>query len=249
VNGDFISTDGNSILGADDRAGIAVLLHLIRNKVPGRYVFFTGEEAGRVGSTVAEQDGIADDIDRVICWDRYGEGSIITHQMRERCCSNEFVTALSQEYGRQGLVLAPDNKGTFTDSYSFVNSVPECTNISVGYYQAHTRSESQNARFLVEMAEASVLIDWEGLPVARDPRDYEMIGWTHQGLSQNYSSVSAYSGKTRYNNSDDLIQAAEWGILSLKDVSDFLWEDPDSAASLLYDLLRGANLYGRGTSS
>lgn len=58
VNNGTISSDGNTILGADNRAGIAIILslieHLIKNNLPHRpfeAVFTIGEETGLFGST------------------------------------------------------------------------------------------------------------------------------------------------------------------------------------------------------
>jgi len=240
VKGDYVSTDGATILGADNRSGIVILLHLIRNKVPGKYVFFVGEESGRIGSTFAAKDGIADGMDRVVCWDRYGETSIITHQMGERSCSDDFTNALVGEYKRFGVVLAPDNGGAYTDSYSFIDEVPECTNISIGYYNQHTTSETQDVRFLMEMAEASVLVDWEGLPVSRDPFSVEQRPpWKY--ADSYWGPKSTYEG---YSNVDDLVQEAQWGTLRKDAVEDFLWENPKESAELLYDLLMGVNVHG-----
>jgi len=238
VNGDYIGTDGKTILGADNRAGMAVMLHLLRNDIPGKYVFFVGEEAGRIGSVFAEKDGLGDGMERVICWDRYGERSLITHQMGQRSCSDEFVLTLANCYDDAGVVLDPDSGGTYTDSYSFIDTVPECTNISVGYYSQHTTSETQNARFLVNIAEASLQVPWETLPTERDPMmvDYEdhWNYYTPRGPAKYVRGV----GMT----SDDLVQSAQWGTLTKSEVEDFVWENPEDAIDLLYNALIGAVL-------
>jgi len=49
-SGDFIMSDGTTILGADDKAGMIILLHMIENNIPGTYYFFVGEEVGCIGS-------------------------------------------------------------------------------------------------------------------------------------------------------------------------------------------------------
>src|ERR1019366_3265993 len=46
----IIKTDGFSILGADDKAGVTVMLYMIENQIPGLYYFFLGEEVGCIGS-------------------------------------------------------------------------------------------------------------------------------------------------------------------------------------------------------
>lgn len=50
IDGDIIKTDGTSILGADDKAGVTILMYMIENNIPGLYYFFLGEEVGCVGS-------------------------------------------------------------------------------------------------------------------------------------------------------------------------------------------------------
>ena len=44
--GQYLLADGGKPLGADDGAGVAILLHMIDHRVPGYYVFFQGEEKG-----------------------------------------------------------------------------------------------------------------------------------------------------------------------------------------------------------
>ena len=49
-NKNIIKTDGKSILGADDKAGVTIMLYMIEHNIPGLYYFFLGEEVGCVGS-------------------------------------------------------------------------------------------------------------------------------------------------------------------------------------------------------
>lgn len=243
IKGDTVSTDGTTILGADNRAGVAVMLHLIRNQVPGHYMFFVGEEHGRVGSRAAAATGNHDGlIDRVICWDRMGTNSIITHQMGERSCSNEFADALADAYYtlNPALKLSRDDGGTYTDSYSYLDSVPECTNISVGYFNQHSTSEVQDARFLVYIAEASVHVDWERLPVMRDPNVivYDTpkyhYQW-HEWDMQDYEPTQVYNLTSA---AYDLIEYSERGLLRLQDVEEFVFAEPETAAKMLFDKLK-----------
>ena len=48
--GKIIKTDGKTILGADDKAGVTIMLYMIEHNIPGLYYFFLGEEVGCVGS-------------------------------------------------------------------------------------------------------------------------------------------------------------------------------------------------------
>ena len=47
---EIIVTDGNSVLGADDKSGTTVMLYMMEHNVPGLYYFFIGEERGGIGS-------------------------------------------------------------------------------------------------------------------------------------------------------------------------------------------------------
>jgi len=171
-NGDeIIYTDGSTILGADDKSGVAVMLYMMANNVPGLYYFFMGEERGGIGSgllsSVYEQTPYLKDIKRCVSFDRRDVRSVITSQLGRVCCSNQFGTALCEQYNKQGLNLSLDPTGIYTDSASFLEQIPECTNISVGYYNEHTGKEKQNISYLERLAKASVLVDWNSLPTVR----------------------------------------------------------------------------------
>ena len=87
--------------------------------------------------------------------------------MGERGCSDVFADAF---IGSFGLPFVKDPTGSYTDSYSFFDSVPECVNLSVGYYDQHTKKETQDIVFLEQMATACIDLDWEALPAVRDPK-------------------------------------------------------------------------------
>lgn len=261
VKKNLVMTDGKTILGADNRAGVAVLLHLLRHNIPGRYMLFVGEESGRVGSTLSAKDGDGIGYSRIICWDRMGDDSIITHQMGEQSCSDEFAEALCTQYNNLSpkFGFVPDDGGTYTDSYSFYDYVPECTNISVGYHNQHTTQESQDLDFLVDVAGASVRIKWDELPTVQDPHQRNSM-WYGSG----YKQWGTWTSKEEKNwkpwdddddyfwtpdakdkkwlsgaNSRDLLAAANSNVLSYQDVEDWLFNDPEEAAKLLWDLLKG----------
>ena len=194
--GDYIKTDGTTTLGADDKAGVAVMLWMMKNGVPGMYYFFMGEEVGCIGSgnaarSVAKFEGV---YDRIISFDRRGTGSVITHQSWARCCSEAFGDALAAELNKSGLSYVKDDGGVYTDSAEFIDIISECTNISVGYYKEHTFDERQDIAHLQLLADACCEVDWESLPTKREagvaeykgssskPSSYSSSGWsTHDG--------------------------------------------------------------------
>ena len=185
-DGDIIGTDGKTTLGADDKAGVTVMLHLIKNKIPGLYYFFIGEEVGCIGSGLASSMSIQDfkgKYDRILSFDRRGTDSVITYQSSTRCCSDAFADALARQLNLSGMKYRKDEGGVYTDSAEFTDIIPECTNISVGYYKEHTVNENQDIRHLEDLAEACLLVDWESLPTERDmtKKEYKSYGYTNYG--------------------------------------------------------------------
>jgi hypothetical protein len=175
TDGVFIKTDGKSILGADDKAGMTVMLYMIENNIPGLYYFFIGEEVGCVGSGRLAKNWtnseFSNSIKKVISFDRRGTKSIITHQLYGRCCSDEFASDLANRLNmtNYGFSFKLDDTGIYTDSAKFIDLVPECTNISVGYYNEHTTSERQDIDFLQRLCKGVCEVDWENIVVLRDP--------------------------------------------------------------------------------
>lgn len=188
--GDLIKTDGTSILGADDKAGVTILLYMIEKNVPGLYCFFIGEEVGCVGSGLAVKDTYWKNYNRMISFDRRGTTSVITHQSSKRCCSDIFAQELAKQLNRSGLEMKLDDTGVYTDSAEFVEVISECTNISVGYYSEHTKTERQDIKHLEQLCKAVVRVDWESLSTKRDPKKTEYKSYGVKTYTSKYSSSS-----------------------------------------------------------
>lgn len=177
IKDNIIQTDKSSILGADCKAGVAVMLYMIEKEVPGLYYFFLGEECGCMGSRwLAKEindDKIFSDLNlkRCVSFDRYGYNSFITHQMGSRCASDAFADNIIEQLANTeyDINFQKDSHGIYTDSAQFTEIIPECTNISVGYKGHHSFNESQDIEFLERLAKACCEIDWESSPVERDP--------------------------------------------------------------------------------
>lgn len=167
-DGRYFSTSGKTILGADDKAGVALILSMVEDKIPGTYYLFNEEESGGGGSSHVADKMAANEYDRMICFDRKGYSSIISKQFGGRCASKKFVQELSNMFARVGMFLNEDDGGTFTDSANFTHLISECTNISVGYFNQHTQSEYQDLHFLYFLANAVKEIDWEMLGSYRE---------------------------------------------------------------------------------
>lgn len=163
-------TSDEDCLGADDGTGVWIMLNLIAAKVPGLYCFYLDEESGRQGSewSVANNPERYEGIDMMLSFDRKGTSDVITHQMGERCCSELFAQHISHAIDPEGGVK-PDDTGSFTDSYSFLDVIPECTNICVGYYSQHTPRETQDLTWAAYLVNRLIAVDWNIVPVERDP--------------------------------------------------------------------------------
>ena len=198
IEGEFIKTNGKTILGADDKAGVVLLLYLISNKIPGLYYFFLGEEVGCIGSTAAaKRKDFFRNYDRMISFDRKNVSSIITYQSSNRCCSDEFAVSLILEFAKSDLKFEKDEGGVYTDSAEFVEIIPECTNISVGYFNEHTVNEKQNIFFLEKLCRACVIVDWEKLSVKRNPNVKERR-YKYNNTTTTYNANANKSNKTTY---------------------------------------------------
>lgn len=226
-DGDIIRTDKKSILGADDKAGVTILLWMMKHNIPGTYYFFIGEEVGCIGSSAASKDvETFKNYDRIISFDRRGTDSVITYQSMSRTCSDEFANALASEINKYGTNLSykTDDTGVYTDSAEFTKVIPECTNLSVGYYNEHTTSEHQNITHLHNLALACLCINWEKLPTKRDPLKDEFKSYSYNRYSylnscydDGFEDTELYGGSRV----SDFIFDEETGVWVKKTISEY----------------------------
>ena len=170
-NSDFVKTDGTTTLGADDKAGVAIILEMVRLGKPGIYYLFKGEEVGHIGAKKLKkylyENKDLKNIKKCISLDRKGYDSVITHQRNIRCCSDEFAVEVSKKINAFGFWFRPDPFGMSTDSMDFIEKFPECTNISIGCFRSHTNKECQDLEFMEALVDAFVRIDWEAITTFR----------------------------------------------------------------------------------
>ena len=180
---------GFTCLGADDTAGVFVMLEMIGARFPGHYIFHHAEECGGIGSSnLAEFDNewLSASFDHAVAFDRRGTTDVITHQGL-RCCSDTFARALATQLNRANTTFdyAPSCMGIFTDTANYVDDIPECTNLSVGYYREHTNAETLDVDHVLALSDAAQQIDWATLPVDRDPvaeHAEHMAQWTRNNV-------------------------------------------------------------------
>jgi hypothetical protein len=186
-DGLYCKTD-NQPLGADDAAGNWLMFHMIQARIPGIYAFFRGEERGGIGSSYCAKNvpDLFKGVQAAIALDRKGYKSVITHQGMGRGCSDEFGISLGEILG-MGHVL--DDTGIYTDTAEFFHLVPNCTNLSVGYENEHSKKETLNILYINTLKDRLIDSDWSKLdftPPRPDPLDY--------GYSSRYSLFGSKVG-------------------------------------------------------
>ena len=128
---------GLGVIGADDKNGIYIILEILRETPDINFAFFVEEEVGTVGSKYFMDKRFYDlkDIPYGIVLDRRNAGDII-------CENNDYGTAAFEKE----LVRIGENFGyipsigTFSDADSLSEEI-SCANLSVGYYNAHSKKE------------------------------------------------------------------------------------------------------------
>ena len=162
-------------LGADDGAGAWLMMEMLQADVAGTYIFHRGEEIGCWGSSAMAEhhtDWLAT-FTHAIAFDRRGTTSIITHQRGERACSDALGDTLISLFGMRHEL---DPTGVYTDTAEYMDIIPECVNISIGYENEHGSNETLDTVYVQAMRDAICTLDWDRivLPVVRDPlvREY-----------------------------------------------------------------------------
>lgn len=177
-------------LGADCATGMWLMLCMIQAGIEGVYVVHAEEETGCNGSRklVARNPDWLQHIDAAISFDRKGYKSIITHQSGQRTCSDEFAYSLSDAIG---LDMECDNGGSYTDSNEYKYVVPECTNVSVGYFDQHTSMERQDLDFAEKLRQNLCSGSFNALTIERNPEEYYQMSAYTRGGSGAYQATMA----------------------------------------------------------
>lgn len=206
----FVS-DKDDCLGADDGAGIWLMLEMIKADCAGTYIFHRGEEKGCWGSSrmAVHHATWLSNFTHAIAFDRRGNTSIITHQTGARGCSdalgNRFIELLNM-----GHELDPT--GVYTDTAEYMELIPECVNVSAGYQGEHSSRETLDTNYILALRDAMCTVDWltAELPVDRDPTVYE-------GRYGGYDGYNSYTNWPTYNK-DDVFALDEHDIPQVKDL-------------------------------
>lgn len=170
----------SNCLGADDAAGVYAVLRMIEAGVTGvSYVFHRDEESGGRGSAwlAREYPDWVKAFDVCLALDRRGTKDVIVSQSYGKCASPEFAAGLAKELG-MGHAAAD---GIFTDSASYMDLIPECSNLSIGYQYEHSTRETLDTGYLEGVIERLITVDWSRVPVARMAGD-NGAQWSDEGF-------------------------------------------------------------------
>lgn len=148
-DGVFRSTKG--VLGADDRAGIAIILAVLRNIGKTSFngnikvAFSREEEIGCVGASQIDPAWYKGS-DLAIVVDRRGNRDIVTG------CGNAFCSdAVGKFFEECGAMLDMDwvaKEGGISDAVVFSENGVNSVNLSAGYFNEHTEKETVHLAYM-----------------------------------------------------------------------------------------------------
>lgn len=186
-------------LGADDGAGIWIMLNMMRAKVPGGYIFHTEEERGGIGAraVLSKHRDLLKRFEVAVAFDRPGDYEVITHQGGVECASEKFGSALARLLREGGLTqYVTSTRGVFTDTKVYRDVIAECTNIGVGYTGQHGRNEDLDYGHLERLNDICVKLNWHSLPVDRDPDEVKVPTYYQGATKPPWPTAPAKTSKT-----------------------------------------------------
>lgn len=175
IESGFLKTDGETILGGDNKVGCAILINMINNNVPGNYYFFCGEEVGRLGSEFHNRKINSGEYDLAITFDRKEIGSVCTYQRGMKLCNDNLSEFLIQELSKSGFKFKEDYFGLSCDTFTFNEKVNNCLNISTGVYDEHKKTERVDLKFFKSIFNLCTQIDWKTVEVLSQEKVRERI--------------------------------------------------------------------------
>lgn len=227
---------GVGCLGADDGAGLAVMLYLLRKGVLGGYCFTTGEECGGIGAeqVLKQAEPFLKYYKVSVEIDRRGESEIIATQSAGECASVEFTDWLCKELD---MGHKTSHLGSYTDVATFAEVIPENVNIAAGYINAHSTNEELNLEYIDQLAEKLAQVDWSKAPIKRKEGDfgyknkYSYGAYYDPDFGYGYSTAKRTHSKTK---------VADTYYDELEDIAKIALQDKDF---LEYLLSVGVNSY------
>jgi hypothetical protein len=81
--------------------------------------------------------------------------------------------------------------GIYTDTAEYIHDIPECTNLSVGYFDAHSSREELDTDFVLNMLESLCNVRRENLVIEREPTERKPR-YSYNGFGHNTEDFAAY---------------------------------------------------------
>ena len=245
MNNQVFIDSSDDCLGADDGAGVFLLLEMIDRGVHGAFIFHRGEEKGGIGSRamVANHSDWLASFTHAIAFDRRGSQSIITHQGMARGASDKCAQFIIDTIGMNHQL---DDTGTYTDTREYFGLIPECFNFSIGYDHEHSSREILDVDYLFKLRDRITSIDWGALelPIDRTPQ--------YDSYDDKYSQYSSGAYYSIYDNPDldevlymDKIELARFIKKSKPEKIAEIMSDLINHAFELDDLLNQSSAYSR----
>jgi hypothetical protein len=179
---------------------------MVLRGIPGHYIWHYGEESGGIGS-----HDLADDcsewlatMTHAIALDRRGTSSVITWQGWRSTASDLFALSLALELLKSGLSYDADPTGVYTDTVEYADTIPECSNLSVGYAHEHTSHETLDCTHVLALLEALCAIDATQLVVERDPAEIDDWGGLSGSWRDDWNDDGRPTDDTAYDTLVDL---------------------------------------------
>lgn len=237
--GDGYASVDDECLGADCGVGVWLMLEMIKARVPGTYIFHAFEETGGQGSNfiATKAPELIQNHKFAVAFDRKGDNEIITEQWEGRTASDEFATSLAAIL--KPLAYKPSPNGSFTDTANYAHLIPECTNIGVGYYMQHQKTEVLDICHAAALRDALCGANWAKLTNHRTAQKpvrtpYKSTWWAKNGGGWTAIGAKAGAGGT----SDGSAKADDaYGADNAEEtLTAFVRRCPTMVASLLEDM-------------
>ena len=156
----------------------------------------------------------------------------------------EEMMGILEEYLKyKDEIWKTDTGGSFTDTANYTDIIAECTNLSCGYYNAHTQSEYQDYAFLEVFLAGLIATPWEELHTADPPeRGYQSTGYwgyrdTYIAPSRNIldSASDEEVAEVRRKQSEQKERRKREREEKRMMMEEFGYYDPDIASEIYYD--------------
>ena len=127
-------------IGGDDRAGVWIVMDVVRAGIRPHVLFCEDEEIGGIGAREFAGSGIAPDVNCILEIDRKGDSDAVFYD-----CDNPRFTGFILGFGFR------EEQGSFSDiSIVAPQAGIAAANLSAGYYFPHTRHEYVDLRAMRE---------------------------------------------------------------------------------------------------